>query len=57
MYKKSIFWFRQDLRTYDNVWLYNAAKNSEKLLVIFILDKNIIDDFLWLNDKKLWFIR
>ncbi len=57
MYKKSIFWFRQDLRTYDNVWLYNAVKNSEKLLVIFILDKNIINDFLWLNDKKFWFIR
>lgn len=57
MYKKSIFWFRQDLRTFDNKWLIEAIKNSTELLPIFILDKNIIPDFLWLNDKKFLFLK
>lgn len=57
MYKKSIFWFRQDLRTFDNKWLIEAIKNSNELLPIFILDKNIIPDFLWLNDKKFLFLK
>ena len=57
MYKKSIFWFRQDLRTFDNKWLIEAIKNSNELLPIFILDKNIIPDFLWLTDKKFLFLK
>lgn len=55
--KKSIFWFRQDLRTFDNKWLIEAIKNSNELLPIFILDKNIIPDFLWLTDKKFLFLK
>jgi len=55
--KKTIFWFRQDLRVFDNIWLIEAIKNSDEILPIFILDKNIIDSFWWLNDKKFWFIR
>jgi len=54
---KSIFWFRQDLRTYDNIWLFNAIKNSEEILPIFIIDKNIVKSFWWIEDKKFWFIR
>lgn len=57
MYKKSIFWFRQDLRTFDNRWLIKSIKNSDNLLCIFILDKNIIDTFLWLEDKKFLFLK
>lgn len=57
MYKKSIFWFRQDLRSYDNRWLIECINNSDELLPIFILDKNIIDWFWWPNDKKFGFIR
>jgi deoxyribodipyrimidine photo-lyase len=45
MYKKTIFWFRQDLRTFDNIWLYNAVLESENIIPIFILDKNIQDKF------------
>ncbi|NVP17820.1 deoxyribodipyrimidine photo-lyase [Candidatus Gracilibacteria bacterium] len=55
--KKSIFWFRQDLRTFDNKGLIEAIKNSNELLPIFILDKNIIPDFLGLNDKKFLFLK
>ena len=57
MYKNSIFWFRQDLRTFDNKWLINSIKSSENLFPIFILDKNIIPSFLWLKDKKFLFIK
>lgn len=57
MTKKTIFWFRQDLRTYDNKWLIDAIKNSSSLLPIFIIDKNITPDFWWLEDKKFGFIR
>ena len=57
MYKNSIFWFRQDLRTFDNRWFIEAIKSSENILCIFILDKNIINDFLGLEDRKFLFLK
>ena len=57
MYNKSIFWFRQDLRTHDNSWLIEAIHNSKEILPVFILDENIIPKFGGLTDKKFWFIR
>lgn len=57
MYKNSIFWFKQDLRTFDNKWLIRAVKNSDNLQCIFILDKNIIPNFLWLKDNKFLFLK
>lgn len=55
--KKSIFWFRQDLRTFDNRWFIECIENSDFVIPIFILDKNIVWDFLGLEDKKFWFLR
>lgn len=52
-----IFWFRQDLRTFDNTWLIRAIQESGRLLCIFILDQNIIDGFGGLSDKKFLFIK
>ncbi len=57
MYKNSLFIFRQDLRSFDNIWLIEAIKNSENLLTIFVLDKNLIQKFWWLNDKKFLFLK
>lgn len=57
MHKKSIFWFRQDLRVYDNRGFIKAVTDSESVLPIFILDKNLLEKFGWLEDKKFWFIR
>ena len=37
-----IFWFRRDLRLYDNKGLYLALKSGYKVLPIFIFDKKII---------------
>ncbi|MCH2188857.1 DNA photolyase family protein [Candidatus Gracilibacteria bacterium] len=57
MHKKSIFWFRQDLRTHDNTGLHEAVQQSEALLPIFILDTHIIESFGGLSDPKFGFIR
>lgn len=57
MQKKSIFWFRQDLRVYDNTWLFEAVYNSKEVLPIFILDEHIIEKFWWLSDQKFGFLR
>jgi len=57
MYKKSIFWFRQDIRIQDNTWLFEAVHNSEEVLPIFIFDENITPKFGWLTDQKFWFLR
>lgn len=57
MYKKSVFWFRQDLRTFDNLWLIECIKSSEEILPIFIFDENIIDWFWGFNDTKFLFLK
>lgn len=57
LYKKSIFWFRQDIRIQDNTGLYEATHNSEEVLPIFILDENITENFWWLSDQKFGFLR
>lgn len=48
-YKRSVFWFRRDLRLFDNAGLYHALKNSEEVTPIFIFDKHILDK---LEDKE-----
>ncbi len=48
MQKISIFWFRRDLRLDDNKGLSEALKADEKVIPIFIFDKDILD---LLDDK------
>ena len=47
--KISIFWFRRDMRLEDNAALWQALKAGNKILPIFIFDKNILEH---LEDKK-----
>jgi deoxyribodipyrimidine photo-lyase len=51
----NVFWFRRDLRLDDNVGLYAALQSGEKVLPIFIFDKNILDE-LTEDDARLTFI-
>ncbi|WP_417367794.1 cryptochrome/photolyase family protein [Flavobacterium beibuense] len=51
----NIFWFRRDLRIDDNTGLYEALNSDEKVLPIFIFDKNILDE-LPKNDARVTFI-
>lgn len=53
--KITVFWFRRDLRLYDNHGLHEALKSSFPVLPIFIFDENIIDE-LSKNDARLTFI-
>ncbi len=39
----TLFWFRRDLRLYDNQGLYQALKSGMPVLSIFIFDRNILD--------------
>ena len=51
----SLFWFRRDLRLHDNVALYHALQSEEKILPIFIFDKDILEK-IPKNDARISFI-
>ncbi|MFP9100631.1 cryptochrome/photolyase family protein [Flavobacterium sp. RHBU_24] len=50
-----VFWYRRDLRIHDNTALHEALKAGEKVLPIFIFDKNILAE-LPRNDARVTFI-
>jgi deoxyribodipyrimidine photo-lyase len=54
--KLSLFWFRRDLRLHDNHGLYQALKQSDAVLPVFIFDKNILDGLKDKTDRRLSFI-
>ncbi|WP_339755563.1 deoxyribodipyrimidine photo-lyase [Algoriphagus aquimarinus] len=56
MKKVSIFWFRRDLRLEDNHGLYQALKEYENVLPVFIFDKNILDELDNKADARVEFI-
>jgi len=51
----NIFWFRRDLRLYDNTALYHALTNGIKVLPVFIFDRKILHN-LSADDKRVSFI-
>ncbi|MFW5777845.1 MAG: cryptochrome/photolyase family protein [Bacteroidota bacterium] len=55
MDKHTIFWFRRDLRLYDNKGFYHALKDSGNVIPVFIFDTDIIDS-LPKNDARVEFI-
>lgn len=56
MYTRSLFIFRQDLRTTDNTALIEAMKHSEQVFPIFIHDTRAIEDF-GRDDARFGFVR
>src|SRR5690348_2764823 len=52
----NIFWFRRDLRLFDNAGLYRALKGDRPVLPIFIFDRNILDELEDKNDRRVEFI-
>lgn len=52
----TIFWFRRDLRLDDNHGLFQALKNNNKILPIFIFDKEILEKLKDKKDKRVYFI-
>ena len=53
----NIFWFRRDLRLFDNAALYHAVKNAKPVVPIFIFDRNILDQLEDKKDSRIAFIR
>ena len=51
----AIFWFRRDLRFFDNTALFHALNSGLKVLPIFIFDADILDK-LNKDDKRVQFI-
>lgn len=56
MYTKSLFWFRRDLRTYDNAALKRALEESNCVYCVFVFDTNILDKLIDKDDKRVHFI-
>ena len=56
MQKISIFWFRRDLRLEDNKGLSEALKSGEKVLPIFIFDKEILGQLEDKYDRRVDYI-
>ncbi len=52
----SICWLRRDLRLHDNAALYHALKGDHKVLVLFIFDKNILNELPNKKDARVTFI-
>ncbi|MES2799692.1 MAG: deoxyribodipyrimidine photo-lyase [Bacteroidota bacterium] len=54
--KISVFWFRRDLRLFDNHGLLRALQSGNDVLPIFIFDKHILDALADKNDARVSFI-
>ena len=52
----NVMWFRRDLRLNDNAALYHALKGENRVLPIFIFDKNILDKLEDADDARVTFI-
>lgn len=53
--KLNVFWFRRDLRLFDNIGFYEAIKAGLKVLPVFIFDDDILEE-LPLKDARVDFI-
>lgn len=51
----TLFWFRRDLRLFDNAGLFNALKHETNVLPLFIFDEDILKH-LPENDLRVQFI-
>ncbi|TNE54510.1 MAG: deoxyribodipyrimidine photo-lyase [Bacteroidetes bacterium] len=51
----ALFWHRRDLRIEDNTGLFQALKDSQSVLPVFVFDRNILDQ-LDKNDRRVSYI-
>lgn len=56
MTKLTLFWFRRDLRLHDNAGLFNALKEHQNVLPLFIFDTSILDKLEDREDARVTFI-
>lgn len=56
MFSTSVFWFRRDLRLYDNHGLWQALKQSSRVIPVFVFDTVILSDLTDKHDARVTFI-
>lgn len=54
--KISVFWFRRDLRLYDNTGLYQALRSGFPVLPVFIFDETILAGLASEKDRRVDYI-
>ena len=54
--ENALFWFRRDLRDYDNAGLHHALKSSQRVFCTFIFDREILDGLPNKADRRVEFI-
>jgi len=54
--KVNVFWFRRDLRLFDNAGLYHALNAAVPVLPVFIFDTEILDKLNNRDDARVSFI-
>ncbi|HKI89967.1 MAG TPA: deoxyribodipyrimidine photo-lyase, partial [Draconibacterium sp.] len=54
--KVTVFWFRRDLRFFDNAGFYHALKSGNPVLPVFIFDTEILDKLNNCSDARVSFI-
>jgi deoxyribodipyrimidine photo-lyase len=52
----SLFWFRRDLRDYDNAGLYHALRASRRVYCVFVFDREILARLRRRADRRVEFI-
>lgn len=55
-YKKSLVWFRRDLRDFDHAALYHALKTSTQVYCVFVFDTEILGALKDKADRRVEFI-
>jgi deoxyribodipyrimidine photo-lyase len=54
--KRALFWFRRDLRAYDNAGLSAALTAAEAVHCVFVFDREILDALADRRDRRVEFI-
>ena len=52
----ALFWFRRDLRAFDNAALHAALTNAERVHCVFVFDREILDALHDKADRRVEFI-
>ncbi|TAG04142.1 MAG: deoxyribodipyrimidine photo-lyase [Betaproteobacteria bacterium] len=52
----SLFWFRRDLRSFDNAGLHAALTQSKRVHCVFVFDRDILDALKNKADRRVEFI-
>ena len=55
-YPAALFWFRRDLRAFDNAALHAALTNAERVHCVFVFDRDILDSLQDKLDRRVEFI-